>query len=194
MKKKIGFALNVLALALFIPGIILPMFTLNMELKAGVGTTEINSPMIDKDLSVINTVEELWLSDKYLVAVLILLFSIGIPVVKSILVSWAFFVKNTDLQKKVLGYVSVIGKWSMADVFVVAIFLAVLSTNHSATQTDQQISMFGFNLKLIISSETLSSVLHGFYFFVGYCLISMVGTQLMYSAVNFRGNPSMKEG
>jgi len=71
----------------------------------------------------------------------------------------------------------------MADVFVVAVFLAVLSTNHAATEAERQLSMFGFNIKLIVSSETLSWVLNGFYFFLGYCLVSMLGVHLIYRSV-----------
>jgi uncharacterized paraquat-inducible protein A len=49
------------------------------------------------------------------------------------------------------------GKWSMADVFVVAVFLAFLAFS---------------NMQVGIPTE--SRVLIGLYFFLGYCLLSLL--------------------
>jgi len=55
--------------------------------------------------------------------------------------------------------VSAIGKWSMADVFVVGVFLAYLAT---------------------ASEESISAeVFDGFYYFTAYCIISILGIQIM---------------
>ena len=72
----------------------------------------------------------------------------------------------------------------MADVFVVAIFLAVLSTNHAETATQQQLAIFGFKLNFIVSSETLSALGPGFYYFTSYCLLSLLGTAISSSSIN----------
>lgn len=72
----------------------------------------------------------------------------------------------------------------MADVFVIAVFLAVLSTNHAETASNQQIVVFGFKMELLISSQTLSAVGQGFYYFVGYCLLSLLATQISLSSFN----------
>lgn len=184
MKKHIGFSFNLIALLLFFPGVFLPIFSLDMELKADVGVTSIVSPIIDKELSILTTVQELWVNDKFLVAILIFLFSVCIPLIKTGLMSWVYFVKNHPYEQKIMGFVSAIGKWSMADVFTVAIFLAILSTNHSDTATSKQLSMFGLNLDLVISSASLSSAGIGFYFFTAYCLLSLLGTQISLSGRN----------
>jgi len=63
MSKSFGLTLNVLSLMLFIPGIFLPMFALTMELNAEVGTSELSAPMINKELSIVNTIQELWFDD-----------------------------------------------------------------------------------------------------------------------------------
>lgn len=178
MTKHLGFSFNLLALALFIPGIMMPMFSLNTELIAQVGQTSLSSELVSKELSLIMTIEELWQDDRFLVALLIFFFSICIPLLKSILVSIAYFKRNTLTEEKIIGFVAAIGKWSMADVFVVAIFLAVLSTQHAETANNEQLILFGFKIDLLISSETLSSVGMGFYYFAGYCLLSLLATQL----------------
>lgn len=184
INKKLGFAINLFALFLFVPGILLPMFSLTMEMTAEVSGTNLSSMLIDKELSLINTIEELFQDDRILVALLILIFSICIPVIKTVLVSIAFLKREQVIEKKIIKFVASIGKWSMADVFVIAIFLAILSTNHAETTNAQQLALFGFKLSLNISSETLSVVGQGFYYFTGYCLLSLLGTHLYQSALN----------
>ncbi|PAJ72235.1 Paraquat-inducible protein A [Pseudoalteromonas sp. NBT06-2] len=184
IKKHIGFVLNIAAILLFIPGIILPMFTLNMDMAVNVANTSLSSDLVNKKLSLIQTIQELYQDDRIVVTVLLSLFSIGIPIIKSLSVSFAYFIRNTQLEYKIYDFVSKIGKWSMADVFVIAVFLAVLSTNHAETASNQQIVVFGFKMELLISSQTLSAVGQGFYYFVGYCLLSLLATQISLSSFN----------
>lgn len=186
IKKHIGFTLNILAIALFIPGIYFPMFSLNMDMAVNVANASLTSDLVSKQLSLIETVEELYQDDRVLVALLIFLFSICIPIIKTLLVTFAYFKRNTILETKIYEFVSKIGKWSMADVFIVAIFLAVLSTNHAETANNQELVIFGFQMELMISSQTLSKVGQGFYYFVGYCLLSLLATQISLSSLTVK--------
>ncbi|WP_286263255.1 paraquat-inducible protein A [Thalassotalea atypica] len=183
MSKHFGFVLNVIAIALFVPGILLPMFSLNMDVTAQVSGPTLTTGLISKELSLLGTIEELWQDERLLVAGLIFVFSIAIPLIKALLVIWSYFTKNSRIERAIVNFVSNIGKWSMADVFVVAIFLAILSTNHAETETHQTLAIFGFKLEMIISSETLSAVGNGFYFFTAYCLVSLLGTHLSQTAL-----------
>ena len=176
--KHLGFFLNLLALALFIPGILQPMFSLTMDVTAQTNISQLSSELINKELSLIATIKELYQDERILVAALILFFSIIIPVIKSALISFSYFTNNNVLARKVTSFVNAIGKWSMADVFVVAVFLAVMSTNHAETQTAHQLSLFGFKVDLLLSSATLSNIGVGFYYFTGYCIVSMIASQL----------------
>ncbi|WDE13132.1 paraquat-inducible protein A [Thalassomonas haliotis] len=183
IKKHLGFALNIAALALFIPGIVLPMFSMSMEMTAQVSASTLSSDLLNKELSLLATIEELWQDQRLLVAALIFLFSICIPLIKTALASLAYFTKNTAVEAKILNFVAGIGKWSMADVFVVAVFLAILSTNHAETANNQQFSILGFKVDLLISSETFSAAGMGFYYFTGYCLLSLLGTHFSHSSL-----------
>ncbi|MEM0910298.1 MAG: paraquat-inducible protein A [Pseudomonadota bacterium] len=185
MFKHLGFGLNIIALGLFFPGILLPMFNLEMVLAASLsGSATISSDLVNQELSIMQTVEELWSDQRLLVAALIFAFSVCIPLFKTIMVSIAYFAKSDKIEQRLLRFVGAIGKWSMADVFVVAVFLAVLSTNHAETASQQQFSIFGFEMALDISSQTLSNVGEGFYYFVGYCLVSLTGTHLALLGLN----------
>lgn len=123
------------------------------------------------------TIEELWHDQRLFVAGLIFVFSVAIPLLKSLIVTFAYFSKSLQVESRLLRFVASIGKWSMADVFVVAVFLAILSTNHADTVNTQQFVIFGFKIALDISTETLSAAGEGFYYFTAYCLLALVGTQ-----------------
>ncbi len=184
IQKHLGFALIVVSLGLFIPGIVMTMFSLNMEMGIAIPGANITSEIVRKNLSILTTVKELWQQERYLVSVLIFAFSVLVPIIKSLIVAVVYFAKNQRLQSKLINFVSIIGKWSMADVFVVAIFLAVMSTNHATSAQQEEISFFGMRLGFEVSSQTLSMVGQGFYYFVGYCLLSILATQLVCNAVN----------
>lgn len=192
MSKHVGFLLNLIAIGLFVPGIMLPMFTLAMDVSANVGSTNFTSGLVNKELSLIGTITELWQDNRIAVAILIFLFSVVIPVIKTLLITISYFIKNQNISQRMVNFVAVIGKWSMADVFVVAIFLAVLSTNNAETANDQQLNLFGFKLDLVISSETLSNVGVGFYYFTAYCLVSLLGTQISQLAQKSSGITTAK--
>ncbi|MGB1263527.1 MAG: paraquat-inducible protein A [Cognaticolwellia sp.] len=183
IKKHLGFLVNLIAIALFIPGILLPMFSLNMAMTANISGATLTNTLVSKNLSLLQTIQELLQDDRILVAALIFAFSVCIPVIKFALLSFAYLKKHTKLEQAIYGFISQIGKWSMADVFVVAIFLAVLSTNHAETVNQQQLGLFGFKLDFFISSETLSALGPGFYYFTAYCLLSLLGTTISQSSV-----------
>lgn len=178
MAKHISFILNICALALFVPGILLPIFSLNMDIIADISGATMTTQAVTKELSILTTVEELWHDNRLLVAFLILFFSVFIPILKTLMVSIAYLKKTTQIEKHLVNFVNAIGKWSMADVFVVAVFLAVLSTNQAETQSAQQIALFGFKIDFIVGSETVSNIGNGFYFFTAYCLLSLLSTNI----------------
>lgn len=182
--KHLGVVLTLLSLVLFVPGIVEPMFSLNMEMKAQLSNAVLNNSLIDKELSILATIDELWRDNRLLVASLIFIFSVVIPIIKTCLVAFAYWKRNTAIESKIMQFIASIGKWSMADVFVVAIFLAILSTKHAATETVKQFTVFGFKLDLLVSTETLSNAGQGFYYFTGYCLLSLLGTQLYMHSVS----------
>jgi hypothetical protein len=188
LQKHIGFALSVVALGLFVPGILAPMFSLNMELAVFLSGPSLSSELIDKELSIIGTVQELLYEDRVFVAILIFTFSVIIPLMKTSLICSVYFTHNIEYQHKISKFVAVIGKWSMADVFVVAIFLAVLSTNHAQSVETHRLSFLGMSLDFEVSTQTLSNVGLGFYCFVAYCIVSLIGSQLMLGAISKKIN------
>lgn len=188
LQKHFGFALSIIAIGLFVPGILAPMFTLTMDMAVITSGPSISSELINKELSITGTVLELMREDRTLVAILIFVFSVIIPIIKTSLISAIYFTNNIEWQRKVAKFVATIGKWSMADVFVVAIFLAVLSTDHAQSAEQHEFSFLGLSINFLISSQTLSNVGSGFYYFVAYCIMSLIGSQLMLNAIENNEN------
>jgi hypothetical protein len=99
------------------------------------------------------------------------IFSVIVPFGKAALVAWSMFVENAAMRRRTLGFVEAIAKWSMADVFVVALFIAYLAAQASATPTQ------GPNAApaLIAFSAHFGA---GFYWFAAYCIFSLASQQI----------------
>ena len=109
-------------------------------------------------------------------ATLILLFSVIVPLGKGALVAWATFMADLERPRRVLAFVEAIAKWSMADVFVVALFIAYLAAQASATPTT------GPNAAPALIAFT-ARFGPGFYWFTAYCLFSLASQQFTYRVV-----------
>lgn len=109
--------------------------------------------------SVIQSIKTLHRNNNSLVAFLILFFSVMVPVLKALILLSVLFFKKLPGRKVWYNFVTIIGKWSMADVFVVGVLLAYLATR---------------------SDDNIEATLHeGFYYFLSYCIISIVAFQVM---------------
>jgi len=109
--------------------------------------------------SIIFVIEKLFSDSNYIVGILVLSFSMIIPILKSLILLLYGFFKETNLAENLLTYIEKIGKWSMADVFIVAILVVFFSTKQ--------------DIYTVIQLQT------GLYFFIGYVLLSMMGTTLL---------------
>jgi hypothetical protein len=112
--------------------------------------------------SVIELINVLITQGNYLVGVAILLFSVLIPLTK-LSVSAAMLLSARFRNMPALhSLIAGIGKWSMADVFVAASFLAFLSFNSMTT-----------------GIQTEAVTLLGLYYFLAYCVLSIASMTLI---------------
>jgi uncharacterized paraquat-inducible protein A len=121
--------------------------------------------------SIIGAVRRLYDVGSPVPATLILLFSVVVPFGKAILVAAAIFIKSAGLRQLTLRFVETIAKWSMADVFVVAIFITYLAAQASTTPTS------GPEAAPALVAFT-ASFGPGFYWFAAYCLFSLASQQI----------------
>jgi uncharacterized paraquat-inducible protein A len=137
---------------------------LTEALQKGVGEVEVYT----QTRSILGAVRNLYEVGSPLPATLILLFSVIVPVTKSALVTWAVFMRNAATRQRTLDFVELIAKWSMADVFVVALFITYL-----AAMATQQAAA-GAAPPLVAFVATFGP---GFYWFLAYCLFSLASQQ-----------------
>jgi hypothetical protein len=121
--------------------------------------------------SIVGAVRRLYEVGSPVPATLILLFSVIVPLGKAVLVAWAVFAGTAAVRLRTLAFVETIAKWSMADVFVVAVFIAYLAAQASATPTQGPNAA----VPLVAFSAHLGA---GFYWFAAYCLFSLASQQI----------------
>ena len=119
--------------------------------------------------SIVGAVRRLYEVGSPLPATLILLFSVIVPLSKAALVAWATFLASAQSRARTLAFVETIAKWSMADVFVVALFITFLAAEATQTMPGQQ-----GNAPLIAFDATFGP---GFYWFTAYCVFALASQQ-----------------
>lgn len=117
--------------------------------------------------SIVGAVRRLYEVGSPLPATLILLFSVGVPLGKAALVVWALFMKGDHSRRATLSFVEAIAKWSMADVFVVALFITYLAAQASTAARGEAAPVVAFD----------ASLGPGFYWFTAYCIFSLATQQ-----------------
>ena len=149
-RNAISFILLITSFILLIFGVTQPMLEISAE-HAG-------RELFSYKQSIMEAVETLYQGKNYLVAFLILFFSVMIPVFKGAVILWVFFCGENQEKATAHNFVFTIGKWSMADVFAVGVFIAYLASKASG-----------------MLDAKLES---GFYYFTGYCLVSLLSLQV----------------
>ncbi|MEO9966894.1 MAG: paraquat-inducible protein A [Reichenbachiella sp.] len=156
LKRNIAaLILTIVSLALLYPGLTRPILQLVISAELPIiGKTT----FYEQTQSILQTVDTLYHTNNKLVAILIFLFSVVVPFTKGVIILAVLLFKNFSLKVRLYRFVYIIGKWSMADVFVVGVFMAFLSTQSN--------------------SSIEANLLEGFNYFAAYCIVSLLGIQM----------------
>ena len=104
---------------------------------------------------IIGSINKLLDNGEVVVAFTILLFSILIPLLKSLTLTSTLFFHKHPWSSHLVNFFKHIGKWSMIDVFVVAIFLVYLTSNGGdISQAEIQVGLYFFLAYVILSMVT----------------------------------------
>jgi hypothetical protein len=124
--------------------------------------------------------------DLKIVGFLILLFSIVLPFAKMIATNIYLFVNNSRSVKTLKILIFHLGKWSMADVFVVAIFMSYIGfyglVNSQLGDMNRQSD------SLALDTVNYSSLAPGIIFFTLYCLFSIVISTIIHRKYEFNSD------
>jgi hypothetical protein len=172
--------LATISLLLLVTGLVLPMIEIDARISRMsftlLGETIMFSDQVlyYKSKSILEVV---WLMfrqsrwDVMIVGVLVLVFSVLFPLMKQ--VSSLIFVFSARMREsKVIRFmVFKTGKWSMADVMVIAIFMSYIGFSGIITEQLKQIESIAESLEILTTNK--SSLLTGFFFFTAFAVFSL---------------------
>ena len=155
-------ALSFLFLGLQTPFIEVEAFNIDLTLTSGVfdalsKTFDGRTYYLYQNKSVFQLITLLFEGGNFLVGLCLVFFSIVFPLIK-LLASLLILIKpKTSIAQKSVRIINKLGKWSMADVFIAAVFLAVFSFAN-----------------MNVGVDTASKTLIGSYFFLAFVVLSIV--------------------
>jgi len=114
--------------------------------------------LFKENRSIIGLLHSLWQSGNYLPYILIFVFGIIIPLLKSFIIIYLILAKNPE--KYYYNFINTISKWAMADVFAIGIFVAFLGAN--------------------AMDNTKALIMDGYYYFTAYVLLGGLITHLLF--------------
>ena len=101
---------------------------------------------------VLGSISKLIESGDVVVALVILLFSVIVPVFKVFSLLFISLFMQSRFADKIVMFFKMIGKWSMVDVFVVAVFLVYLTSNNAdVSRAEIEVGLYFFLAYVIVS-------------------------------------------
>jgi hypothetical protein len=101
---------------------------------------------------VIGSIVKLWESGDFIVAGVILLFSVITPTLKVFSLMFVSLFMESKFAHNIVKFFKMIGKWSMVDVFVVAVFLVYLTANKGdVSRAEVEVGLYFFLAYVIVS-------------------------------------------
>ncbi|MEO5979080.1 MAG: paraquat-inducible protein A [Chryseolinea sp.] len=110
--------------------------------------------------------------DLIFIGALVLLFSVLFPIAKLLSTMTYYYSEQMRTNRVIMFLVFKTGKWSMADVMVVAIFMSYIGFSGIITEQLRQIEGIALNVDILTTNQ--SSLQAGFYAFTGFSLLSIL--------------------
>jgi hypothetical protein len=123
----------------------------------------------------------------YIVGILVLMFSVVFPGLKLIASTIALF-RPVVLANPIVRFFALeSSKWSMADVMALAIFMAFVAFNGLIANTMRGLLQTGAEIAIPTNSST---ILPGYYIFIGFCLASLFLSRKLSKALLLVAGPA----
>jgi paraquat-inducible protein A len=161
------FALTTVSLVCFIVGILAPAMVIWTVPDIPMPTGNLSFIIQHQVRGIAAIIWELLTTGHAIIGGFLLLFSICTPLTKAALTFFVTISRNKAWNLRAGEFLHAIGKWSMADVFVAAVLLAL------------------YALKAQQATKSIPCV--GLYYFIGYCLLSMTTSELLVHSAEAAG-------
>ena len=157
--RVVLFALTTISVTFFIIGIFAPAMIIWTAPNIPMASGNLNFVLQHEVRGIAAIIWELLTAGHGIIGGFLLLFSIITPMTKASLTFFITACRSQPLNFKIGEFLHTIGKWSMADVFVAAVLLAL------------------YALKFQEATKSIPCL--GLYYFIGYCMLSMTTTELL---------------
>lgn len=184
---------SLIALNFLILGISLPMIDIEARIKViefkllGENISFINQVLYFKSKSVLEMAKLMLTQNEIkiiLVGLLVLIFSVVFPLIKIISTILILYSKKIKSNRFINFMVFKSGKWSMADVMVVAIFMSYIG--FSGIISNQLSELENITNKINILTTNNSSLQNGFFFFAGFVIFGIFISQMVQDKLEFK--------
>lgn len=173
-----------ISLLLLLTGLLLPMIEIDARISR-MSFTLLGESIAFRDQVLYykskSILEVVWLmfrqsrADVMIVGVLVLVFSVLFPLMKQVASLVFIFSERTRENKLIRFMVFKTGKWSMADVMVIAIFMSYIGFSGIITEQLKQIESIATTVEILTTNK--SSLLTGFFFFTAFAVFSLAISQ-----------------
>ncbi len=157
--RAVLFALTSVSLFCFVVGILAPAMIIWTAPEIPLESGKLSFVLQHEVRGIWAIIWELLTNGHFIIGGFLLLFSIVTPLTKLTLTWFITGCRSRELNLKIGEFIHTIGKWSMADVFVAAILLAL------------------YALKFQEATKSIPCL--GLYYFIGYCLLSLTTTEIL---------------
>ncbi len=157
MKKTIGLILLLISLVFLVMGLVSPFMTFTIEVdmggKGGFFGNLISGAIEDqvnkkRTYNIPQAMKMLFKNHQYFVGLLVGLFAVYIPILKTLLCFLYLYEKNEQLY----NFMSTLGRFAMADVFCVGVFIAFLySRFNQSIKADIEIGYYWFATYVLLN-------------------------------------------
>jgi hypothetical protein len=169
-----------ISLLLLVTGLLLPMIEIDARISR-MSFTLLGETIAFNDQVLYykskSILEVVWLMFKHsrldilVVGGLVLVFSVVFPLMKQVSSLLFIFRQSLRTNKLIRFMVFKTGKWSMADVMVIAIFMSYIGFSGIITEQLKQIESIASSIEILTTNK--SSLLTGFFFFTAFAIFSL---------------------
>jgi paraquat-inducible protein A len=148
-RDPIAGILLALALPMLVGGLLMPAISVTKLM------------MFADTYSIFEAVFTFWTAGEYGLFALVFFFSLIFPAAKILIASWAwlFAGDDDDVTRRILGIFAAVSRWSMLDVFIVAVTVLVIEGS-LLTTADIHLGIILFALSVIFSTIALHRIGH----------------------------------
>jgi hypothetical protein len=181
LRRSATAVLLLFCVVLLLGGVLTPMIEVEAKISS-LGFTFMGSPISFTDqvlyfqsksvLEVFRTLVTMGRPDMWIVGVLVLMFSIVFPTLKTFTLALCLYRPSLLGRNRLVRFLALeSSKWSMADVMALAIFMSFVAFNGLITNTMSGLLQSGAQLTIPTDS---SKLLPGYYLFIGFCLAGLL--------------------